>query len=211
MLKGDRVIQLLLRSVGLVSVLVVGGWALASAAAQPEPGAICVTTFADTNGNGIQDTGETALAGMNVNLITGGAIIATHIMAEGEESYCFENLLRGEYTVRFTDAPTHRFTTPREGTFTLDEGERLVINPVGAVPVPIQQVRAEFAARSAEQDAAQPLDSGTRLLLATVGSMLVMLFMVGLGVVLVGLFSFRTGKTPRQSPVPPPQEITPPR
>ena len=52
------------------------------AAAQAETGTIRVTTFADANANG-QRADEGPLAGVNVNLATGGVIIATHIIAEG--------------------------------------------------------------------------------------------------------------------------------
>lgn len=172
--------------------------------AQSSTGAVCVETFADLNADGLQQQSEAYLPGVNVNLATGGAIIATHVTAAGETGYCFENLLRGAYTVTFTDAPTFRMTTPHEGTFILETGQRLTVNPFGAVPVPPEQLRAEVAARNpAEQD--QPLDTTTRLLLATGGSALVMMLMVGIGAVLLGLFSRRGRKS-----VPPPPRIAPP-
>lgn len=211
--KGDIVMRLLLRVIGIGSVLLACmGWLPAVAAQQPQTGAICVTTFADANENGIQDAGESALAGVNVNLSTGGAIIATHITTDSTEGYCFENLLRGQYAVMFTDAPTYRFTTPREGAFALDAGERLTIDPVGAVPVPVDTVRATLTARSANQTTGEPLDSSTRLLLATVGSVMVMLFMIGLGIVVLGLMGRRRNNPPPPPDIaPPPPPFTPPR
>ena len=101
-----------------------------AAFAQTETGAICVSTFADTNGNGIRDPGEGLLPGVNVNLSTGGVIIATHIITPDETQYCFESLLTGIYTVTFTDSPMYRTTTANEGTFALDSGQRLIVKPV---------------------------------------------------------------------------------
>jgi hypothetical protein len=162
--------------------------------AQTETGAICVATFADANGNGIRDPGEELLPGVNVNLATGGVIIATHIMAIGETQYCFENLLTGYYTITFTDSPMYRTTSASEGTFSLDAGQRLMINEFGAFPIPISSLRAEVAAQiAAAQEPEEPLATSTRLMLATVGSMAVMLFMVGLGLDL-GVISGRLAR-----------------
>jgi len=180
------------------------------ATGQAQTGAICVATFADLNGNGQRDEGESALAGVNVNLSTGGVIIATHITAEGEDQYCFENLLSGIYTVTFTPSPTYRITTANEGTFALDAGQRLTIDRFGAFPVSTESLRAEVAARvAAARGPEKPLSTSTRLLLSTVGSMLVMLFMIGVGAVFLGLISNRH-EPRRRKTVPPPAEIKPP-
>jgi hypothetical protein len=185
------------------------------AAAQAQTGTICVATFADMNGNGLRDEGETSLAGVNVNLTTGGVIIATHITAEGEDQYCFENLLRGIYTVTFTPSPTYCITTANEGTFALDAGQRLTIDRFGAFPVGTEGLRAEVAAQVAAANGSdKPLEDSTRRLLSTAGSMLVMLFMVGIGAVILGLISGgrRPGRSRsrRREAIPPPAEIKPP-
>jgi hypothetical protein len=185
------------------------------AAAQQQTGALCVATFADSNGNGIREEGETALPGVNVNLSTAGVIILTHITAEGENQHCFENLLPGYYTITFTDSPTYRPTTSNEGTFELAGGQRLTINDFGAVPIPLSNLRAEVAAQvAAARSEDEPLDTSVRLLLATVGSMVVMIFMIGVGAVIMGLQrGGRDGKRPRQQgtlPPPPPTQIAPP-
>jgi len=122
---------------------------------------------------------------VNVNLATGGVIIATHVTAEGESEYCFENLLRGVYTVSFTDSPLYRITTAREGTFALDARQRLTLDPFGAFPVGAEGLRAEVVAQAAAASEDEPLDTPTRLLLATVGATMVMLLMIGLGAVLI--------------------------
>jgi hypothetical protein len=162
------------------------------AAAQTDTGALCISTFADTNGNGMHDQDETPLPGVNINLATNGMIIATHVTEDGEQSFCFENLEPGIYTLTFTDSPTYRTTTSNEGTFALDAGQRLTISEFGAVPVPLDNLRAEVAAQvAASQSGDEPLDTSLRLLISTVGSMMVMLFMIGVGAVILGTISGR--------------------
>ncbi len=203
---------LLLGGVCLMLVGLAGAWSpLNRAAAQAETGTICVATFADANANGLREADEGPLAGVNVNLATGGVIIATHITAEGESEHCFENLLRGVYTVSFTDSPLYRITTAREGTFALDATQRLTLDPFGAFPVGAEGLRAEVVAQAAAASEDEPLDTSTRLLLATVGATLVMLFMIGLGAVILGL---RDWRSPRRRaarvPLPPPDLLRPP-
>ena len=118
------------------------------AVGQAETGSLCVATFADANGNGIRDAAEGVLAGVNVNLATGGVIIATHIIEPTETQYCFDNLLTGICTVTFTDSPMYRPTTANEGTFALSSGQRLMINDFGAFPIPASSLRAESPRRS---------------------------------------------------------------
>jgi hypothetical protein len=192
-------------------LLVLVFWGHPAVFAQTETGAICVTTFADANGNGIHDPDEGLLPGVNVNLSTGGVIIATHIIAPGETQYCFENLLTGIYTVTFTDSPMYRITTAAEGTFPLDSGQRLIIKDFGAFPISTSNLRAEVAAQlAAAREPDKPLEASTRLMLATVGSMVVMLFMVGIGAVILGVISGRPAKNAKSKPVPPPKVIKPP-
>lgn len=158
--------------------------------AQAETGAICVAAFADTNGNGLREETETPLAGVNVNLSTEGVIITSYVTVGEEDQHCFENLLPGIYTLTFTDSPTYRTTTANEGTFALAVGQRLTINPFGAVPVSSDDLRAVVAAQVvAAEETDEPLETSTRLLLSTAASMAVMLFMIGVGAVILGVIS----------------------
>lgn len=179
--------------------------------AQAETGAICVAAFADSNGNGLRDPDEGALVGVNVNLSTDGAIIATHVTTADAPQYCFESLLPGIYTVTFTDSPTYRATTSNEGTFALDGGQRLTINDFGAAPIPPDALRAEVAAQiaAAEPDE-EPLDTSVRLLLSTVGSMVVMIFLIGVGAIIFGLSDSRRKRPSNWPAPPPPTQIRPP-
>lgn len=202
-----------MKRLGLLFLLAILLWSLAVpyfvAAQDQAAGAICIATFADTNGNGLREPEETALAGVVTNLITGGAIVAVHIMDEGDDQHCFERLLPGIYTVIFVDNPLYRTTTANEGTFQLEAGQRLTINDFGAVPTGASGLRAQVAAARASDD--EPLERSTRLLLATGGSMLVMLFMVGIGAVILGVMSSRSRRRrSAMTPVPGPDEIAPP-
>ncbi len=170
---------------------------------------ICVAAFADADANGLRGPDEAPLPGVNVNLATDGLIIATHITTAEPEPFCFENLLPGIYTVTFTDNPTYRTTTANQGTFALEAGQRLTINDFGAFPVPLESLRAEVAAQvAAAQEQDEPFDTATRLLLATAGSMMVMIFMIGLGAIILGITSGRRAR--RESAPPVPDQLAPP-
>lgn len=193
----------------LAAVLVLGGagW-LPAVRAQGDPGAICISTFADLNANGAADDGEAVLAGVNANLATGDAIIATHITTAGEEQYCFENLLPGDYTLTFTESPTYRPTTSAEGTFALAAGQRLGINAFGAAPVSPEDLRSEVMAKVAASDPDEPLAPSSRLVVSGIASMVVMLFMIAVGAVVLGMTS-RRHKASRRPP-PGPANMAPP-
>ncbi len=180
---------------------------MSSVRAQGDPGAICISTFADLNANGAADDGETVLAGVNANLATGGVIIATHITTAGEEQYCFENLLPGVYTLTFTDSPTYHPTTSTEGTFALSAGQRLGINAFGAVPVAPEDLRSEVVAKVAASEPDESLAPSSRLVVSGIASMVVMLFMIAVGAVVLGMSSRR--KAARRPPSNP-TNMTPP-
>jgi hypothetical protein len=179
----------------LISLLCIG---LLPVQAQADTGSICVSTYADSNGNGTRDGGETVLPGVNVQLLTDSVIVATHITSSSEEQACFENLAPGIYTVMFTNSPTFQATTANEGTVELSAGQRLTITGFGAIPIPADEQRARAAAQIvASEPADEPLETSVRLMLATGGSMLMMLFMIGVGAVVFGTMSGRRRSTQR--------------
>jgi hypothetical protein len=210
----NRLFARLILAVAGLALLAAPGVGTDRGAAQTETGAICVATFADANGSGQRDPDDGTLAGVNVNLSTDGAIIATHVTTGDPAGHCFESLLPGIYTVSFTDSPTYRATTSTEGTFALDGGQRLTINDFGAVSIPPDALRAEVAAQiAAAEPAEEPLDNSVRLLLSTVGSMVVMIFLIGVGAIIFGLADSRrqrSAKRPAQSLPPTPTQIRPP-
>lgn len=194
------------------------------AGAQPIPGAICVATFADLNGNAVREENEPPLAGITVNLSTGGAVIASHVMAEGEPQYCFENLLTGAYTITFVTDPATRSTTANEGTFNLDAGQRLTITDFGAIPASAAPATAQTV--SSAETSAVVLETTTdeaalrppvRLAISAAGALAVMIFMIGLGAIVLGARGLRPRRAARPAPrspqdiPPPPSRIAPPR
>lgn len=194
------------------------------ARAQVQPGAICVSAFADLNGNGARDEGEAPLAGVTVNLSTGGQIIASHVLAEGEDQHCFESLLTGAYTITFLDSPAFRTTTANEGTFNLDPGQRLTITPFGGAPVAADQTTDQVAAQPARTSATvletapaqEPIDASLRLVIAAAAALVVMVFMTGVGAIVLSMTSLRPRRDRTRAArgtrhIPPPAHIAPPR
>ncbi|WP_172802261.1 SdrD B-like domain-containing protein [Agrococcus jejuensis] len=72
----------------------------------PPLGSIGDTVWLDANRNGVQDQGETGVAGVTVTLLDGtGATVATTTTGD-DGSYVFPNLPMGDYTVVFSNLPT---------------------------------------------------------------------------------------------------------
>lgn len=169
-----------------LSLLLLGGTLPLSAQdAAPTGTGICIRSFEDRNGNAVLDTDEPPLPGISVNLATADdVIIATHITGNQTDPYCFQNLNPGTYTVIFADSANHTATTQNRGTLDLSAG---------------QQPRVSFGAQPQEPlpllDAAPTSDSGTqistssRILLGLLGAVIVMVFMIGLGAVIISLIS----------------------
>src|SRR6185312_8997492 len=70
----------------------------------------------DTNGNGVQDAGETGINGVTVQLFNGATLVATTTTA-GDGNYTFNNLAAGTYTVKVVPGTLPAGVTP---TFDLD-------------------------------------------------------------------------------------------
>ncbi|TAE54679.1 MAG: hypothetical protein EAZ87_21690, partial [Nostocales cyanobacterium] len=70
--------------------------------------------FADNNANGTQDAGDTAVAGVTVELLQNGTVIATTTTA-ADGSYLFSGLTPGDYQVKFTSPAGYIFTTANAG------------------------------------------------------------------------------------------------
>nr|MBP6556898.1 hypothetical protein [Flavobacterium sp.] len=57
----------------------------------------------DTNANGIQDSGETGLGGITVQLLNSSNIVIATTITDGNGNYLFPNLIAGTYSVNFTN------------------------------------------------------------------------------------------------------------
>jgi len=90
------------------------------------PASIGDRLWVDTNGNGLQDSGETGLSGRTVTLISGGGDGLLSTTSDNTSSstttgsdgiYGFTNLTPGQYRVQFGDKPSGTvFTTADVGT-----------------------------------------------------------------------------------------------
>ncbi|HEX3054388.1 MAG TPA: SdrD B-like domain-containing protein [Aggregatilineaceae bacterium] len=189
--------RLTIDAVGVVPIP--STWIIQSAPS--ESNAICVSTYEDGNANAQRDPDEPALAGINVNLVVDNVIIGTHLMASSENNYCFEQLSPDIYTVAFGQSPTERATTDHSATFALPQGQRLTLDGYGAVSTPMGSLRDTINTQIvAIQPADEPLTNEVRLMLATAGSMVVMIFMIGAGAVLVALVNWRRPRRKKPQP-----------
>src|SRR6266545_467947 len=85
-------------------------------------GSVSGSVFKDLNGNGTQDTGESGLGGVTIQLLdSNGTVIATTTTA-GDGSYIFTGVTPGSYTVRETDPTGYVSTTPNTVPVTIGTG-----------------------------------------------------------------------------------------
>ena len=79
-------------------------------------GTISGVVFNDTNGNGVQDPGETGVKGVTVNLLDGQEVLVASMVTTGNGIFLFQNLQAGTYTVEeifpegYTGTTTSRVT-----------------------------------------------------------------------------------------------------
>jgi uncharacterized repeat protein (TIGR01451 family) len=71
------------------------------------------TVWEDTNRNGIQDAGESGVAGVTVHLYKDGADTGTTATTDGDGRYRFNDLEPGNYSVKF-DAPSGYILTQQD-------------------------------------------------------------------------------------------------
>ena len=72
--------------------------------------------FADNNGDGIQNSGDTALEGVTVQLRDGNGNVIASTTTAADGSYLFNNLTPGDYQVQFTAPDGFEFTTANQGS-----------------------------------------------------------------------------------------------
>jgi hypothetical protein len=151
--------------------------------AQGSSGILCVLAFEDLNENGVRDSGEAVFPGISVNVaVNTDVITATHITDPDSAPYCFENLPPNDYHLYFADSPNHRPTTENDAALTLEAGQRLRVE-FGAVPQDPLRTPEEAAA----ENTSEQLSNTTRIMVALLGAVLVMVFMIGFGVVLASV------------------------
>lgn len=99
--------------------------------------AIGDVVWIDANDNGLQDEGEEPLAGVTVDLLVDGAVVATTTTDENGR-YVFDSLPAGTYQVRFTlteaQQELYEFTTRDSGSNDADDSDA---NPADGLTVTI--------------------------------------------------------------------------
>ncbi len=68
------------------------------------------TVWYDTNRNGVLDDGERGAAGVRVNLLQNGVVVAT-MVTDANGNYLFDDLEAGDYRVQFVAPSGYEFTT----------------------------------------------------------------------------------------------------
>ncbi|MFP4321057.1 MAG: SdrD B-like domain-containing protein [Anaerolineales bacterium] len=164
-------------------VLFLGMWTVAWA--QEANGSICVLAYEDTNANGQRDTGEGPLPGIPVYITMGDGInIRSHITTTQDAPHCFVGLPAGSYGIRFADSPNHQPTTEQSANIELT-GQR-VSAQFGALSA---EVWPEDDATTAAVDATseEQLSTVNRLLLAGLGTIVIVLLLLGIGAVILSI------------------------
>jgi len=95
----------------------------------PAQGAIHVTTFEDSNGNGLRDGGERLLAGAELTLSDmSGQFIASQSSVGSGDYVAFDKLTPGNYVVSEKDPAGYVSTSPNQWALTLVSGATLEIS-----------------------------------------------------------------------------------
>jgi hypothetical protein len=171
---------------------------LYSGAAAQSSGQLCVRAYEDRNSNGKLDGGEPVITkGVAVslldarNVIVGSALLDT--APNGAQGVmCFQGLTPGQYTVSMS-APDYSATTAESITTTITASGLLTVVEYGGKPL--------AAPASATNTATVPLDQReliTRLVIAGVGTLVVITLMGFLGVIVYAL-AFRRRAQPAAS------------
>ena len=117
-------------STGSSPVTIVSGSSATVNAGLYAPATVTGTVFTDANGDGIQQAGDTGLAGQTVTLLAAdGSTIATATTA-ANGSYSFTGVTPGNDSVSVTPAKGDVFSTPGSGTqsVTLASGSTATVN-----------------------------------------------------------------------------------
>ncbi len=82
---------------------------------QPAPASLGDRVWKDDNGDGIQDAGETGVAGVTVTLLNDDGLVVATTTTDAQGNYKFSNLVPGDYTVRITPPANYTLTANDQG------------------------------------------------------------------------------------------------
>lgn len=93
----------------------------------PTVGGISGKVFVDSNGNGAPDSGEPALPGARVELLSASGSVISSATANATGNYNFQNLAPATYSVRPVPTDDH-FARPEERTAQVSAGANTTVN-----------------------------------------------------------------------------------
>jgi hypothetical protein len=146
---------------------------------------ICVLVYNDLNTNRFRDGAEGLIGGIDVNLMMDGVIIQT-LITNSQDYACFTGLPAGTFRVVVPDSPAHLMTTSPDATVEFvvtGYGSDIDLGAVRLDPFTQDALLPDY---SGDEDNLV-LDQEARLLLAVLGSSMMMLLMIGLGAVFLGI------------------------
>jgi hypothetical protein len=194
----------MVRKTGLIIALLI---ALAGAAAQAQTGGqFCVRAFEDRNGSGTFESGEPLLtSGVSVDLLNAeNLVVASALLSESPTAaqgvICFQFLAPGQYSLVIT-SPDYAPTTPNTVSAAISEGTLPTVVEFGGQRLAL--LEADSAAP--QQGFTLPFEFNRsllpRLVLAFLGSLVMMALMIILGSVIY-LLVFRGTPQPTYGPPP---------
>ncbi|MVM37021.1 hypothetical protein GO730_04030 [Spirosoma sp. HMF3257] len=116
--------------------------------------------WSDTNGNGVQDSGEPGIAGVTVQLVdpVSGTVVSTTVTDSGGK-YVFSNVPSGSYIIKVTAPAGTTFTTPLTGSTGTDSNITSSTGSVGST--------SPFSVTAGQQELT--VDAGLKPLGAIIG------------------------------------------
>jgi len=101
----------------------------------PAPGEVAGSAWIDTDGDGIQDPGETQQAGVTVELLDAAGNVLDTTTTDSSGNYSFPNVNPGDYQVAFTTPADHVNTFANQGTD--DSVDSDAVRTTGVAPVTV--------------------------------------------------------------------------
>jgi hypothetical protein len=154
---------------------------------------ICVLVYHDRNSNGVRDGGEAPLSNINVNLqdlstVTENqpAVIIRTLVTQ-DDFACFTALPEGTYRVYIPASANHVLTSSGDSSPSFTGQSVPLCYEFGAQPLDPLNTEATLPNYSGTQDEDIELNDDTRLLLAILGAVMVILFMLGVGTILFAI------------------------
>ncbi|MCQ3933193.1 MAG: hypothetical protein DPW16_22315 [Chloroflexi bacterium] len=146
---------------------------------------VCIVVYQDGGQVGVREEGENLVSGVDVNLLASDVVIQT-LVTTAESPQCFSGLPAGEFRIVVPPSPNHLLTTRNDaGVSFLDTGNRITANFGAQMIDPLADGLTRSSVEEAEGELT--LDQDTRLLFSIAGAAVAMLFMVGVGAIVMSL------------------------